>query len=189
MMVSIGTISSANLLPAWAAAVRCWLSKAEAVLALARDVVARGDDVGRVDHRHPERGIGLHQLFFDDAVHVHVALNQRDRFNAGANGNRHAFVQHTASSHGDRLQARRAEAVHGRAGCRHRAARPDGSVAADVLAGGTLRQAAAHDHVFDFARLDLRARDRVLDCVTCHRGAVRVVETAPIGLCQSCARC
>ena len=53
-------------------------------------------------------------------------------------------------------------------------------LAGDVATGRAFRKAAAHDDVFDFTRLDLRARDRVLDRVTCHGRAVRVVESAAI---------
>ena len=69
-----------ELPPCWAAAVRRWLSSAEFVLRLAGDLVARGDDLGRVDHRHIELGFrGQDRLVaIAEAVGV-LVLHEADR--------------------------------------------------------------------------------------------------------------
>ena len=61
----------------------------------------------------------------------------------------------------DRLQARRAEAVDGRARHGDRAAGAQRDLARDVPAGRAFGQRAAHEHVVDLGRRELRARDRV----------------------------
>ena len=156
------------------------------VLRFAGDAIALGHDFGSLEHRHPELRLGAHQMLFGDVVEVHAAkLHEGDRLHARADGNRDAFIDHAARGHGDRLQAGGAEAVHRGTGGRHRAACPDGGGAGDVLARGAFRLAAAHDHVFDFARLNARALDGMLDGMAAHCGAMGDVEAAAAGLGQA----
>src|SRR5690606_5834756 len=153
------------------------------VLIFARYIVALGDEFGRLDHGHPQLGLFLHELFFGQAVVVLTAhLHERDRLNACANGNGHAFVDDPASGHGDRLQTRRAETVDRGARRGNGATRPDGRETTDIHASRAFGGAAAHEDVFDLGRLDLCALDSVLDRVASHGRAMGIVEAASASL-------
>ena len=80
----------------------------ELVLALAADIVAIGDDLGSLDHRHPERGHALEKFFFSRVVHVGRAaeLHEGDGLDAAGRHDRHALVQNASGGHGNRLQSR-----------------------------------------------------------------------------------
>ena len=96
-----------------------------------------------------------------------------------------ALGHHLLRAHRDGLQARRAEAVDGGAGRRHRTAGLDGREPRDVEAGGAFRIGAAHEDVLDLGRIDAGLADGVLDGVARHDRAVRHVESAACGLRQS----
>ena len=85
MVVVSGTISSSKRPACCAAAVRCWLSTRVLVLRLAADPVAFGDDVGRLDHRHPQRRLLLHAATLRGRGSLlRIALHQADRLDAAA---------------------------------------------------------------------------------------------------------
>src|SRR5262249_55324173 len=54
-------------------------------------------------------------------------------------------------------------------------------IACDVVAGGALREPAAHDHVLDLRGIDAGALDRMPHHVRRHRDAVSLIESAPSG--------
>ena len=98
-------------------------ARAVFVLLFARDVVALGDGFRGLQHAPVDLGLVLREPALGEHVVVHLVLHARDRFHAA----RH---HHVALARGDalrgerdRLQARGAEAVHGHARHRHRAAR------------------------------------------------------------------
>ena len=57
---SVGTISSSNRPAFWRGGGALLAHQRVLVLLLAADAVALGDDVGRLDHRHVERALVLH---------------------------------------------------------------------------------------------------------------------------------
>src|SRR2546422_3994509 len=66
--------------------------------------------------------------------------------------------------------------------------RPQRRLPSDVLSGRAFGQRAAEDDVLDLTRLHARALDGGLDDVARHRGSVRVVEGAAVGLADAGAR-
>ena len=95
--------------------------------------------------------MGREQGRIHGAVHVEVPahLHQRDRLDTARGDHVDAVVPHAAGGDGDRLQPRRAVAVHGHAGGRDGAAGGDGGVARDVETRGTFRMPRAQHHVID----------------------------------------
>ena len=77
------------------------------VLARARNIIALGDNVGGLNHRHPQSGIGLHQFLFGNLVEIDaLQLHQRNRLHPRADHHRHIFVHHPIGGHRNRLQTR-----------------------------------------------------------------------------------
>src|SRR5579859_7275331 len=153
------------------------------VLRLAADAVALGDDLGGLDHRGAEFGHVILQPRIDGHEAVDVAvLNQADRLDAGADGDRGAVVDDVLGGGGDTHQAGAALAVDGHAGDGVGKARPQRRLAGDVVARRALLQGAAHGDVIDLARVDAGLLDRRGDGVTAQRRAIGVVERAAVGL-------
>src|SRR5204863_8309217 len=151
------------------------------VLLLARDVVALGDDLGRLDHRHVDLRLVLLQPLLAQAMQVHVlVLHETDRLQPARDNDRHPVHDHALRGERDGLHARGTKAVDGHAGRRHREPRAQRRLARDVLARRALRQRAAHDDVLDLAGLEARALDGVRDDVAADGGAVRVVEGSAV---------
>ena len=127
-------------------------------------------------------------MFFDPLVHqelgVHGALHARDGLHPPGHHHRNLVHDHPLRSQGNGLQARGTLPVNGGATRRDWQASPQGSVAADVVAGGPLLQGAAHHHVFHFCRVDACALDRMRNGVPGQGGAVGHVKAAAPGLAQ-----
>ena len=159
------------------------------VLALARDLVALGDDLGGLDHRHPQssgltciRCSSVMFLVFMPPICTSEMDSTPEPIATGAFG--HDLLRR----HGDGLQAGGAEAVDRGAGGGDRAAGPDRRVARDVHAGGAFGLGAAHEDVFDFGRIDAGVGDGVLDGVAAHHRAMGHVEAAAHGFGEPGAR-
>ena len=76
------------------------------VLPLARDLVALGDDLRRLDHRHVEVVAMLDEPGVLSAIAVHlVVLDQRNGFEAAADGDAHAVVNDFLRGGRDRHEA------------------------------------------------------------------------------------
>ena len=160
------------------------------VLGFAADAVAVGHDLGGLDHRGVDFRHVLVEPLIAGAIAVHlVVLHQADRLQTATDGDRRAVVDDVLGGRGDAHQARGALAVerHARDGVRQAGAQ--GGLAGDVVAGRTLLQGRAHDHVVDFARIDASAFDRGADHVAAELGARGVVERAAIGLADRGAGC
>src|SRR5205807_765167 len=128
------------------------------VLLFARDVVALGDDLGRLDHRHVDLRLVLLQPLLAHAMEVHVlVLHEADRLQPAGDHDRHAVHDHALRGERDGLHARGTEAVDGHAGRGHREPRAQRGLARDVLTRRALWQRAAHDDVLDLAGLEARA--------------------------------
>ena len=84
--------------------------------------------------------------------------------------------------HGDRLQTRRAEAIHGDAGGGDGQAGAERDLPRDVAAGGALGPRAAHEDVLHLGRIEARALDRRAHGVGAQRRSVRQVERPAPGL-------
>src|SRR6266849_6861742 len=80
-----------------------------AVLGLAADLVALGDDLGRVAHYHVDAG----EMLLHPRVRVAVALRHRDRLDAAADHDVDAVADDVVRRDRDRLEPRGAEAVQG----------------------------------------------------------------------------
>ena len=159
----------------------------EAVLRLAADAVARGHDVGGLDHGHVQGGLVLDQ----PGVQAGVAgiggaarADLRDAFDTASDQRRRAVGHDLAGSAGNGLQSRGAEAADGLAGHRKRQAGADRDLAADVAAGRAFGIAGAHDDVLEHLGVHARALDGGLDGERRQRGAGRDVEFAAVRLGQ-----
>ena len=150
------------------------------VLVFAADIVALSDDLGGLDHRHPDGRPGLGQFRLEILVAVGLAraLDEADAFHAAADGDSCAFMDHGVGGVGDRLQARGAEAVDRGARSRGRATGSKRRVAGHVMAGGAFRRGAAKEHVFNGSGFDAGAFERALDGVTGHGDAMGVIQGA-----------
>src|SRR5439155_221250 len=146
-----------------------------AVLRLAADLVALRDDLGGITHHHVDAG----QVLLHPGVRVAVALGHRDRFHAAADHDVGAVVDDVVRGDRDGLEARGAEAVQREPGDRHREPRAHRRHAGDVVALRAVRLAAAHDHVLDLFRVELRhLAEDVLDAVGGEIVGAREVERA-----------
>src|SRR5207237_8452755 len=119
------------------------------ILPLARDVVLLRDVLGRLQHRPVQLRLVRVDPRPVQHVLVHLVLDARDRFHAAGRVDVAFAGDDALRRDGDRLQARRAEAVHGHAGGRHRTSGANRDLPRDVAAGGAFRVRAAHDHVVD----------------------------------------
>jgi hypothetical protein len=80
--------------------------QAVCVLALARDVVAFGDDLGGVDHRQVDLRLDRHQLVVHQPERVAVVvLHQADRFQSAGDSRLHAVIADGVGQKRHRLQA------------------------------------------------------------------------------------
>src|ERR1019366_2927852 len=153
----------------------------ELVLGLAADLVALGDDVGGVDHRHVDVGIHLPQARVVVLTRA-AAAREADRLDAAGHDALGAVIDDVARGHGDGLQARRAEAVDGHAGGGDRHAGEQRRLAAEIAgAVGHI----AHETVFHRVLVDARAFDGVLHRVGGHADSGGDVEPATAGLGQA----
>ena len=127
-------------------------------------------------------------MLLDPLVHqelrIHAALHARDGFHAPGHHHGNLVDDDALRSQGNGLQARGALAVNGGATRRDRQARTQGSVAANVVAGGALLQGAAHHHVFHLSRVNARALHGMRNGVPGQGGAMGHVEAAAPGLAQ-----
>ena len=131
----------------------------EAVHVLARDVPALGDVLGRQAHRDVDvrdRRVVAEQRGVELVVRLRVAVHLGDRLDAAGDERVALAGADRVERHADRLEARRAEAVDGRAG--HRRGQPgqERHAAAEVHALLRLGEAAADDHVDDLLARQLR---------------------------------
>src|SRR5690606_14298811 len=159
------------------------------VLRLAADVVALGDDVGGLDHRHVQLRLVLHQPFVAAAVHVElVVLHQADGLHAAGNHHRYLLHHDPVGGQGDGLQAGGAEAVDRQAGRGDRQAGADGRQTGHVLALRAFVEGGAEDDVLDLGRINAGTLHGVPDDESGHVDAVGVVERAAVGLAEPGAR-
>src|SRR5712691_4651764 len=133
-----------------------------AVLGLAADLVALGDDLGRIAHHHVDPRIVL----LHPRVRRAVPLGHRDRLDAAADHDVGAVVDDVVGRDRDRLEPRGAEAVHREATDAHREPGADRRDARDVVALRAVGLAAAENHVLDLRRVELwDLAEDVLDAV------------------------
>jgi hypothetical protein len=144
------------------------------VLVFAADLVALGDDVGGVDHRHVDRRRDLQQLGIVVFARA-AAAGEADRLHAAGHDHVGAVIDDVARGHGDRLQARGAEAVDGDAAGGDRQAGQQRGVAAQVL--GAVGDV-AHEAVLDRFLLDAGLGDGVLHRVRRHADGGGDIEPA-----------
>src|SRR5450755_3163742 len=89
------------------------------ILVFAAELVALGDDIGGVDHRHEDVGRRLEQIRIDRLLR-RAASGDRDAFHAAGNDTIGAVGANAVRRHRNGLQSRRAETVHRYAGGRFR---------------------------------------------------------------------
>ncbi len=118
----------------------------------------------------------LHQPRFGVVVGVELGLHEADGFDTARYDHGHLVDDDPLSGEGDRLQARRAEPVHGHTAGGDGQAGADGGGARDVVAGGSLGKSAPQDDVLDFGGVNPCSLHRFGDHVTRHRGSVGLVE-------------
>ena len=95
--------------------------KAVFILTFARDVVALGHDLGRIQHRYVSVSLHGEQFRIDGMKHVHlVVLYQADGLASAADSDFHAIENHGPRSQGNCLKAGRTLAIDGRSGHAHR---------------------------------------------------------------------
>ena len=94
-----------------------------------------------------------------------IVLHEADRLQPTCNTRHHAIIADRVGQKRHRLQARRALAVDGGAGNRHRQSGDQQRAACDVEAGCAFLHGAAHHHIFDLAPVEARALERVPDRV------------------------
>ncbi len=150
------------------------------VLVFAAELVALGDDIGGVDHRHEDVGRDLEQIRIDRFL-GRAAAGDRDAFNAAGHDAVGAVRADRVGGHRDGLQARRAEAVDRNAGRRLRQASEQCRLAADIRRA---MRAIAEIAVLDVVLLDAGALDGVLDGVGRHGHRRGDIEPAAAGLRQ-----
>jgi hypothetical protein len=132
------------------------------VLIFAADLVALGDDIGGVDHRHEDVGRGLQQIRIDRFLR-RAAAGNRNALDAAGDDALGAVGADAVRGHRDGLQSRRAEAVDRHACGRLRQTREQRGLAADI---GRAVRAIAEIAVFDIFLVDAGAPHRVLDGVS-----------------------
>ncbi len=178
-----GTISASNRPAACAAAVRDCDWRRVFVLPLARDLVARRDDLGGLEHRHVEVVTVVDEPRVLRAIAVHlVVLHERDRLEPAADGDAHAVGDDLLGGDRDRHQTRGALPVDRHAGDAGRKAGAQRALAGDVAAGRALLQRRAHHDVVDLGAVDMGAVQRLGDGMSAERLGMGVVERAAIGL-------
>src|SRR6185437_13125208 len=154
------------------------------VLIVAAELVALGDDVGGIDHRHVDVGrvfqkLGVLRLLRD------AADRRRNAFDAAGDDAVGAVGTDAVRRHRNGLQARRAEAVDGDAGRRLRHAGEQRRLAADVAGA---MGAIAEITILDIILVDAGALHRMLDGVRRHGHRRGDVESAAGGFCEPGAR-
>src|SRR6266849_336698 len=159
------------------------------VLPVTADLVALGNDLRGLQHRHVHLRLHRHQLLVDGVEFVHVlVLHQADRLDAAANGDLDAVEHHRARGDRDRLQSGGALAVDGGAGDCNWEAGADRALAGDVHHHGALLHGAAHHHVLDLAGRDAGALHGFGHHVSGQGRAIGVVERAARGRSDAGAR-
>ena len=154
------------------------------ILVFAAELVALGDDIGGVDHRHEDVGRSLEQVRVDHFL-GQGAAGHRNAFDPAGDDAIGAVRADRVGGHRDGLQARRAEAVDRDAGGRLRQAREQRGLAADIRrAMGAIAEIA----VLDVFLVDAGALHGVLDGVGRHRHRRSDVEPAAAGLRQPGSR-
>ena len=153
------------------------------VLRLAADVVARGDDLGGLQHRH----VGLRQVFDEPGVARPervgmLVLDQRDRLGAGAHGHLHVVADDLLGGDRHGHQPGGALPVDGLAGDAGRHAGAQQRLPGEIGPGRALLHRRAHDEIVNLDGIDLGALDRGLDGVRGERLRLHIVEGAAIGL-------
>ena len=155
------------------------------VLGLAGDVVAGGDDVGCLDHRHVQVGLVVLDPLVGAVEHVQlVVLAQADGLDATGDDGRNLFADDALSGDGDGLQTGAAEAVDRHAGGGHRQTGADRGQTGHVLALGAFVEGRAEDTVFHQRWIDAGTLDGVFDNISRHIDTVGVVQGAAVGLAQ-----
>ncbi len=152
------------------------------VLRLARHLVALGDDLGGLDHRHVERRDAQDEFGVVAAgAHHLVVLHERDRFDAAADRDRHAVMHDLLGGGGDRHHPGGALPVdrHRRDGVRQPGAHR--ALARDVRALAALLQRRADDYVVNLGWIDPGAPDRLGNGMPGERLRLGVVEGTAIG--------
>src|ERR1700716_1719600 len=135
------------------------------VLVFAAELVALGDNIGGVDHRHEDIRRSLKQVRIDRFLR-RAAAGDRDAFDATGNDTIGTVRADAVCRHCDGLQSRRAETVHRYAGRRLRHAREQRGLAADV---GSAMGAVTEIAILDVLLVDAGAVHRMLDGVGRHR--------------------
>ena len=132
------------------------------VLRLAGNAVARGDDIGGVDHGHVDRRLVFAQPAFPLVRLVETGLDQRNALHAAGDCGADLAGRDCAGGRHDGLKTRGAEAVHGLPGRADRQSGAQRALARDIESGGAFGEAAAHYDVVDLARLKSRAGESVV---------------------------
>src|SRR6059058_778433 len=131
------------------------------VLVFAAELVALGDDVGGVDHRHEDRRSDVEQLRIYHFLRQGAA-GDRDAFDAAGHDAFGALGADTVGGHSDGLQSRRTEPVHGYAAGRLRQSGEQSGLTADI---GRAMRAVSEIAILDVFLVDASALDGVLDGV------------------------
>ena len=159
-----------------------------AVHVLARDVPLLRDVLRRQPHRDVDvrdRRVVAEQLRVQLLRVLRIAAHLRRRLDAGRHERVALAGADRVEGHADRLQARRAEAVHGRAGNRLGQPGEQRRAAREVHPLPLLRKAAADHHVDDLAAVELghllqrgvdRERDEVVGTRVDERALARAAD-------------
>ena len=145
---------------------------------VASDVVALGDDLGRLQHRQVDLGLVLDQPGIGQHVLVHLLHHTGNGLEATGDKDVAFACNHALGRQRNGLQSGGAKAVDGHAGGGDGATGTQCNLAGDVGTGGAFGGAATHDDVLHFGRFNAGARDRLFDHVPPQRGSVRHVEGA-----------
>ena len=106
-------------------------------------------------------------MLLDPRVGIAVTLHHADALEPAPDGRLGSAQDDLVGGHGDGLESRRAEAVDGGAGHGDGQAGAEESHPRHVVALRPVGLGAAHDHVLDFAFVELRDfPERVLDAVS-----------------------
>ena len=160
-----------------------------AVLGLAADAVAPGDQLGGLDHRDIGRGHRrLHRLGLGAIGVLVPGLGQRERLHAAGHGGGHLAGHDAARGHADGHQPRGAHPIQRHARYALRQAGGIGAQPADVVGLGALLHRRAHDHVLDGASLDPGALEHGTHHMAAEHRGLGVVEGAAERLGQRGAR-
>jgi hypothetical protein len=159
------------------------------VLRLASDPVALGDDLGGDPHREVEaREALLGRLVHEPIPVLGAVLHHRDRLDASSDRDLGLALQDHVGGLHDRLGARRAEAIHGRAGDGERQPRRHRGDPGHIHAHAALGMATAEGDVLDLFRVEIRLLGHDLaDRVGRVVDGLRHVEGAAVGLGQASA--